>query len=948
MIKNVKKLFIRALLLLLVISIIPISFAQAADFSAASIQLSRLAENVSPGPILIQAKTGVADTEDAVQVIVGSAWSIDTSASAFSVSTANLPTGIIAWPGINTASQVTGQTIIFPSNDLTPGITYGFYITGGLLTNPTAGNNPQHLWQMKTQVSGSDSSIVEIAIPTIVNDQISVTASVAADPNSLQLAFSEDQGITSVQENQTLSYTLTYGSTLPYSSAVTLRASWSTGTLSDSSQNGIPIVSYVSNSATDAYNSTAPVIDLTNRTITWSIVALPNNTTNQTVQFQLKTTSAYTGSLGVNFSTTGEIVSPTNKSTSIQHTYNYSTPVISATPTPTHTITPTNTTTPSNTSIAATATPQQSVQLFPCDQSCTESSGCETQFCDPALRRCRLKTNPSSTQCQPSTLSLVAIHPTQLRSDAATFDVQLSSEAFLQLYLGTSTSSTKLYQTLPATTFHHLALTELTPETQYFFSFIAQSSDGNTYQSEVFSFTTTAKSHNVSLPDQILFSSTGILIASGNTSSTPLFHLPTNLPVETTLLFPDNSFIASIVIHGSSQSNQSLFLGKLSASTSQAYSSNLILPPSTGIYELFARIQNIYGSFEELRIANLKLITPLTITDATSHKPIERAEIFVKKKHPVTNVYEPFSNLSVNPVFSNHIGQTMLYLGDGEYQIEVSASGYKKQELSFVIQSDSLSQYPQVELIPSSIISFDTVWYHTTSLKIIGERLTQLLDTLAQSPATVQVIGFSSLTIFSILSTLSLLSKTHVTWKGIKAAWEFHKKFHFPSLYPQHFFTFGKVIDATTGKSIPVSEIVITNQKTGITIWTGKTDHIGIFKFSTNKKVPIHLTITAPGYLPLEKVVVPQEQKAIAYNFKLEKQQKMLPTMRRQALFFIKQLSGRLFELFLILSFVTELVAFQYFPTTEVLPFFSLSTVNLGLWLQHGYSAYLHSTHLTQ
>lgn len=89
--------------------------ARAATFTNATIAPNRAQAGVAPGKILVMAQSAQNATENGLKVTVGSAWSISGTASNFTVSTAGLPSGITAWPGIGTATNVAGQSIAFPS-----------------------------------------------------------------------------------------------------------------------------------------------------------------------------------------------------------------------------------------------------------------------------------------------------------------------------------------------------------------------------------------------------------------------------------------------------------------------------------------------------------------------------------------------------------------------------------------------------------------------------------------------------------------------------------------------------------------------------------------------------------------------------------------------------------------------------------------------------------------
>ena len=86
------------------------------------------------------AKPATVGTETDVQVVFPTGYTLGI-AGTFTVTTTNLawPSGGTAWPGINTATNVTTQTVTFPSTDLTVGTLYCFnWTTPGPYRFPAA------------------------------------------------------------------------------------------------------------------------------------------------------------------------------------------------------------------------------------------------------------------------------------------------------------------------------------------------------------------------------------------------------------------------------------------------------------------------------------------------------------------------------------------------------------------------------------------------------------------------------------------------------------------------------------------------------------------------------------------------------------------------------------------------------------------------------------------
>ena len=136
--------------------------AQAPQFTETFVRLDRH-KALTPTGVMVCAKPSAASTtatEADVKITFptdqaagGTNFVVNATAANWTVDTTNLPTepgstgpsvGATAWPGIGTATAVSGHTVTFPSADLTAGTLYCFHISGtNTLTNSTAasGNN---------------------------------------------------------------------------------------------------------------------------------------------------------------------------------------------------------------------------------------------------------------------------------------------------------------------------------------------------------------------------------------------------------------------------------------------------------------------------------------------------------------------------------------------------------------------------------------------------------------------------------------------------------------------------------------------------------------------------------------------------------------------------------------------------------------------------------------
>lgn len=135
-------------------------------------------------------KTNTSGTETNVVIVFPADWTISGTASNWTVTTTNLPvdpddnsTAATAWPGIGTATSVSGLSVVFPGTDLSINTFYCFNFTGASSTVGAAGNDKTG--QLKTQGGSPYVDSVNYATSVVSSgaDQITVTASVSATMN---------------------------------------------------------------------------------------------------------------------------------------------------------------------------------------------------------------------------------------------------------------------------------------------------------------------------------------------------------------------------------------------------------------------------------------------------------------------------------------------------------------------------------------------------------------------------------------------------------------------------------------------------------------------------------------------------------------------------------------------------------------------------------------------
>ncbi len=158
---------------------------KAASAGNSYMRCDRMKAATAPGSCLVVFTTSSTNfTEAYIKITLDSEWvsatNFSTTATNYTVSTAGIPAGVTAMPGIATADLVSGNTIRFPITALANSTTYGFFITGtGLISNPTASTTINHTLFTRDSGDATTGDTKDVSVPTISDDQIVITANVA-------------------------------------------------------------------------------------------------------------------------------------------------------------------------------------------------------------------------------------------------------------------------------------------------------------------------------------------------------------------------------------------------------------------------------------------------------------------------------------------------------------------------------------------------------------------------------------------------------------------------------------------------------------------------------------------------------------------------------------------------------------------------------------------------
>lgn len=161
-------------------------------------------------------------TQTSVVIVFPAGWTISQTNTNWTTSVTNLPvdpsdnvTTATAWPGIGTATSVSGLNVVFPGTALAAGTFYCFNFTGASSTVGSAANDQSG--QLKTQGGSPYTDSVNYATSVVASnaDQIVVTASVSATMSFSLSANSIALGTLSTSTTTSGNVTMTVGTNAP-------------------------------------------------------------------------------------------------------------------------------------------------------------------------------------------------------------------------------------------------------------------------------------------------------------------------------------------------------------------------------------------------------------------------------------------------------------------------------------------------------------------------------------------------------------------------------------------------------------------------------------------------------------------------------------------------------------------------------------------------------------
>lgn len=788
----------------------------AANFSKVFIRLERTQVSLSTGGTVC-AQTATSATESSVTVTFPTGFTVNSNASYWTVTTTNLPESGTAWPGIGTATSVSGQSVTFPSGNLSTGTLYCFNFSGSnTLTNPSTADSRSGVVTTKDSGGGTIDS-TNLAIYTASSDQLSINAVVPSQATSFNISLTSDKGAGPFPPDTALVYTINYGSTSSTAADINIVARWTQGSVEGTGITNVDVLNYIVNSAGNAYGSTPPVIDLTNRTITWSINNFPANLTNQTVSFSLKTTSNYTENKDVNFSIAAKITtsSTTTPESIVHQKYNYyaSTPSPSSSPA---------------SAPAATASPV-----------------------------------PTAVVPVPKLL-FNQVKLTSLTQSSAKFVVGNNLTSTLKVNYGTSLKElNQSIEYLDPSTTHEVYLENLTPATRYYFRIEAESGKQK-ITSDLFSF----KTASISLlphPDyQKLF------LTSSNTFLNPAqlvdrqyyLVLPDSSVFEFQFPVENSKFVKGVTAYIQPANVLGVTDKGVQASINTqtdmmeifpgVFSGRLRSPETPMLYEVLVKIEDYNGNFIEEKAFDLRIVRKFRVVDEKSKKGIEKAVVKLYIYNESDKVYEFLSSNAVginNPQYTLLDGTLdKLVLPSGRYRSEITALGYKQKTVEFSLGLEENQVYPVVNLTPEPFNLMTVIKYYIEVFQDLVLSGIEYLKTTASSYRVFNLLVLANILTSSFLALMALYINTHLSLKLIVHRLMYLIFYHLSKSKGEKFLT-GQVVNNTNKTPVPGAVVSLIDSSTNVQLSQTITSNSGQFIIKKLKEGTLSLLVSKNGYI---------------------------------------------------------------------------------------------------
>ena len=719
----------------------------------------------------------------------------------------------------------------------------------------------------------------DFVTPTPVAKELKINATVLPQTSDFQLEFSSSAKEATVGSDETITYTITYGSSLPQSTSLTLEAEWSLGTIPGKNLYAFDIVSYVSESAGRGYNETIPTIDLAKKKISWNIENFPKNTKDKTVSFKLKTPARYVTDQNVEFTvkarlSTSQISLPQKE---VKLTY--------------------------------TPTPFMAKAL--------------SEFAIIGLEIRELKSTSVSLlirTSQPSTTTVFY---------GKTFDLEKritdSSFSYQKIIILNNLEPNTTYY-LKVKVENEKGVSKITPELFMFttpsISFFASIDQENIIIGAFGSILKNKASMEKDTP--ILFP---------KKKSLDIFLPFTESPPTQVFLKIINSQILGI-----NNLEPLPFLEKIRLLETEAgvFSGKVTAPSTTGSYDLLMETQSLDGNYTLDLLTKLKIAEPLKII-SSGGLPIENAHVSFELYNPRLRMFEYFPAETFgfkNPAYSESDGSVDLILPSGRYKIQAASLGYTPKEEVFDFSPLKSQSYPKITLVKSAFSLKDNFLYYWGTFFDSFKFFNYNVDKLFTSYRFLQLSFLLGLLIFSVLSLFLTAHHLKIKIEDLLIYLEkYWRKFIGHRIPSENLFT--GFIESNTGLPIHGASIFLISPDDKKIVYKNITNFLGEFHLPVEKDKEYNLIIAKKGFETFKKrinVGVPEESRHL---FQLEKET-TLPKPKIIEFFLV--VAGAFLRLFsdalLFAVIIFHLLYIGKFGITKDLPMALITLFNIVLYIE--------------
>lgn len=701
-----------------------------------------------------------------------------------------------------------------------------------------------------------------------------------------------------LSQNENITYQITYGSepSAQFPSTDVIVASWANTKAPDNSQ----LLEYQLGSASTGYGGAEPVVDLVNKTITWTIIDIPAGMTDQTVTFVLRTITGYSKTTPFTFDVHASMSNQyvNLPILTLRLLYAYQAPITTPGPTAIPTITQTPTPTP---------TPQPIII-----------------FTDVGI---------NTLTDTKAGLQISTNLPTRLEIAYGTTESNL-----------TNTVSTNTYSITHAIMLNHLA-----PDATYYFRVTAIGYDGQTANSDLFEIHTAKNSTIPNLDNNIIvISSNGSILESNsqkqNEIKNPFIYLISNSDYSITYSMTNPVKLKSIdllltknvlgINTFSTNTEPVAYVFPMIPKSQTLYVATLHTLP-VGYYTVTMRIIDEKGNIVEKPVGTLKIMQRLSVYAQDTNRPLQDARVYLYYYDTQTHNYQPitqelFGTIS-NPSFTNEYGQIATNLPSGNYRVDESALLYKNVTTDFTIGPGINQNFPVMYLKRDP---FNVYALSNFIVNYLNDSWSHFQLSVAYASASIRIFHLISVVIlgsFVLLCFILFLCRSQLHIKHLPV----FLFFHIDMLLNQHQqkYIYGVIVNEFD-KPISRALIEIEDSENKTILMQTKSNKSGRFYIRNKFGGSITILVIKEGFAPA--TILENKLSSIppsGLQIKLENGTSQNISISTILYGGFEKFAGLLFEASLVVSIVLEIIFLSLYGFMNTIPYFILSLLNVCLWI---------------